>query len=241
MPDAIFENERLAAIYDAHDSPRDDLDHYIAIVAELGAHTVLDVGCGTGTFAIALAERGCEVIGVDPARASLEVAQEKPGSERVRWIHSRAAELPALQVDLATMTGNVAQAVVEPEDWAATLTRIRQALRPTGHLVFEVRDPAFEGWREWTRAASHRVVEVPGRGPVESWVELTTVELPLVSFRWTFVFPADDDVLTSDSTLRFRSQTEIEADLLEHGLEVEQVRDAPDRPGRELVFIARVR
>ena len=61
---------------------------------------------------------------------------------------------------------------------------------------------------------------------------------PLVTFRWTFVFP-DGDVLTSDSTLRFRERDEIEAALVANGYVVDDVRDAPDRPRREFVFLAR--
>jgi hypothetical protein len=53
------------------------------------------------------------------------------------------------------------------------------------------------------------------------------------------VFEADGSVETSDSTLRFRSRPEIASSLREAGFAVEDVRDAPDRPGRELVFIAR--
>ena len=45
--------------------------------------------------------------------------------------------------------------------------------------------------------------------------------------------------LPSASTLRFREQAEVEADLARHGFEVVDVRDAPDRPGKELVFLAR--
>jgi SAM-dependent methyltransferase len=143
MPDEIFEHPRLAAIYDALDPDRSDLDVYVAIAEELGAGSVLDVGCGTGTFALLLAERGLEVIGVDPAGASLSVARAKPGAERVRWIHGDATALLPLAVDLATMTGNVAQAIVDPRDWDETLRGVCDALRPGGHLVFETRDPAY--------------------------------------------------------------------------------------------------
>jgi hypothetical protein len=45
-------------------------------------------------------------------------------------------------------------------------------------------------------------------------------------------------VLTSDSTLRFRSHDELTHSLLAAGLVADEVRDAPDRPGREFVFIA---
>jgi len=39
--------------------------------------------------------------------------------------------------------------------------------------------------------------------------------------------------------LRFRDRDEIAASLAAVGFAVEDVRDAPDRPGREFVFIAR--
>jgi SAM-dependent methyltransferase len=239
MPDAIFEDARLAEIYDPLDAHRSDLDVYAALVDELGARSVVDVGCGTGTFACLLAQDAKHVTGVDPAVASLDVARRKPGADRVRWLIGDATTLPPLQADLLTMTGNVAQVFLTDEEWSSTLDAARLALRPGGVLVFEVRDPARQAWCEWNRGQSYRRVEVPDVGIVESWVEITRVHGPLVSFRWTFGFEADGAVLVSDSTLRFRTQPELRASLRAADLVVEEVRDAPDRPGQELVFIAR--
>ncbi len=237
MADAIFEHPRLAAMYDELDPDRRDLDVYKAIAEELGARRVLDVGCGTGTFALLLASNGLEVTGVDPASASLDVARAKPGSERVRWILGDATTLPPLEVDLATMTGNVAQGIVDEPVWDGTLRGVYEALHPGGYLVFETRDPAREAWREWALPASYEITEIDGVGAVEHWAELTAVNLPLVSWRWTFVFPSGD-VLTSDSTLCFRERDQVQAALVAHGYVVDDVRDAPDRPGREFVFFA---
>jgi SAM-dependent methyltransferase len=239
MADNAFEHPRLAAIYDALDADRRDLDAYVAIAEELGARRVLDVGCGTGTFAILLADRGFEVTGVDPALASLDVARAKPGSDRVRWIHGDAASLPPVQLDLATMTGNVAQAIVERSDWEASLRGVYEALRPGGYLVFETRDPAYRAWEGWNRAATYRVTEIDGVGAVESWQEVTEASDSLVTFRSTTVFASDGQVLTSDSTLRFRECDEVLTDLNQHGYATVDVRGAPDRPGREFVFFAR--
>ncbi|GAA0926162.1 class I SAM-dependent methyltransferase [Nonomuraea longicatena] len=239
MTDECFGHPRLAAIYDPLDPDRGDLDAYVRMVAEFGARRVVDLGCGTGVFALLLAGRGIEVVGVDPARASVDVARAKPGGDRVRWIHGDATALPPLRADLVTMTANVAQAIVEPEAWRRTLEAAYETLAPGGRLVFETRDPARRAWREWNREASLGVTEIPGVGAVETWVDLVEVEPPLVTFRWTYVFAADGQVLTSRSTLRFRERQEVEADLAAHGFLVEDVRDAPDRPGREFVFVAR--
>jgi SAM-dependent methyltransferase len=235
VADEIFEHPRLAAIYDALERDRSDLDVYVAIAEELGARRVLDVGCGTGTFALLIAERGLEVAAVDPARASLDVARAKPGAERVHWIHRDATALPALEVDLATMTANVAQAIVEQRDWEGTLRGVHEALRPGGHLVFETREPAAEAWLEWNRPESYGVTEIDGIGAVESWYDLVDVSLPLVRFRGTVVLP-DGEVLTSDSTLRFRERNEVLADLAAAGYTVDDPRRArPAGPGARLL------
>ncbi|MFD6134701.1 class I SAM-dependent methyltransferase, partial [Isoptericola sp. NPDC060257] len=238
VPDAIFADPTLARLYDPLDPDRRDLDPYLALARELGARQVLDVGCGTGTLAVLLAAEGVDVVGVDPAGASLDVARGKPGAGRVRWLHGDATTLPPLQVDLATMTGNVAQVFLTDDDWAATLRGVHAALFPGGRLVFETRDPARRFWERWTRERTHRHSDVPGFGVVETWTDLVDVSLPLVRFRGTFVL-ADGRVLRSDSTLRFREHDELAASLEEAGYVVEQVRDAPDRPGLEWVFVAR--
>lgn len=232
MVDAIFAHSRLALIYDAFDGERADLVAYLGLADELGARRVVDVGCGTGSFAVLLAQSGREVVGVDPAEASLEVAMTK--SATVTWLHGDATTLPALGVDLAVMTGNVAQVFLTDDAWAGTLRGIRAALRPGGHLAFETRRPEYRAWEAW---GGVRTLEVPGIGAVEQRLELVDVRLPLVSFRFTYTF-ADGTVLTSDSTLRFRDRDEVEASLRDVGYRVVDVRDAPDRPGREFVFIA---
>ncbi len=239
MADDIFANPRLAAVYDGLNGDRDDLDHYTAIVEELGALSVLDLGCGTGTFACLLAETGMNVTGVDPAAASLDVAKAKPYADRVQWLLGDATTVLSSPVDVVTMTGNAAQVFLSDAEWSTALAGARRSLRPAGRFVFEVRDPDARGWEDWTHEKSFSRIEIDGAGPVSSWVELTEVAFPLISFRWTFQFEADGSVLSSDSTLRFRERHEIESSLAAAGFDVLDVRDAPDRPGREFVFIAR--
>jgi SAM-dependent methyltransferase len=246
-PDPIFVDPRLARLYDAFDDDRGDLDLYVGLAERLGARTVLDVGCGTGVFALLLAERGLRVTGVDPAAASLEVARAKPGGDAVTWIEGGADAVAGLglDADLATMTGNVAQVFRTDADWAQALAAVYDALRPGGVLVFETRIPARQAWLGWTREHRSARRDIPGIGEVETWNDLLEVELPLVTFQGSYRFPPgvlpDGDVVTSVSTLRFRERDEIEASLDAAGFTVDEVLDAPDRPGLEWVFVARRR
>ena len=240
-PDAHFADPRLAALYDVFDETRDDLDAYVDLLDELSVRSVLDIGCGTGSLAVRLAERGLDVVGVDPAAASLDVARGKPCADRVRWLLGDATTLPPLQVDAAVLTGNVAQVFLTDEDWMAALRGIAAALRPGGTLVFESRRPERQAWRDWTPERTRLRRLVPGVGAVTTEGAVTRVAPPLVSFRSTYRFEDDGTVLVSDSTLRFRTEDELRSSLATAGFAVEEVRDAPDRPGLELVVVARRR
>ena len=239
MQDAIFAEPRLARIYDVWEGERIDLPNYLSIVAELGARSVLDVGCGTGNWASMLAERGFEVVGLDPAAALLDVARAKPGAQRVQWIHGDVTSLPALAVDLATMTGNVSNVFLTQQEWLTTLGGVHAALRPGGYLVFESVDPAGQPWLNWNRETAYVRRESPDAGVFESWLEVTQVDGDLVSTRRTYVFAADGATLTSEGIRRYPPRSLIEDSLISAGYELADVRGAPERPGLELVFIAR--
>ncbi len=194
VPDALFTDPRLAAIYDVLDDDRSDLSHYLRILDELGARSVLDVGCGTGSLPVLLAQRGLEVVGLDPAAASLEVARRKVGADRVRWVLGDASALPALQVDAVTMTGNVAQVFLDDLEWRSVLEVSFTSLRPGGALVFETRRPQALAWQSWTPEATRRRIQLPG-DVVETWHELLAEDGPLVTFRAWFRFERAGETL----------------------------------------------
>ena len=67
--------------------------------------TAVEVGCGTGSLAIALATArpDASVVGVDGDPVILELARRKTGAERVTWLEGLATtvELPAASADTA--------------------------------------------------------------------------------------------------------------------------------------------
>lgn len=235
-PDAAFADPHQAVLYDDLDGDRVDLDAYVAIAREVGAHQVIDIGCGTGSLAVRLASLGIAVVGIDPAAASLDVARGKADADRVTWVSGDATQLIEMDLtaDLVVMTGNVAQVFVEDHDWSAALAAVRASLRVGGWFVFETRRPEARDWENWDLAPTP-VTLADGRVAVVSRT-VTEVDLPLVTFEGSTVLGGE--VLRSASTLRFRDCDEVERDLRDHGFELTDVREAPDRPSKERVFVA---
>jgi hypothetical protein len=80
-----------------------------------------------------------------------------------------------LEVDLLTMTGNVAQVFTSDAAWAVALRCCRASIRKGGTLVFETRTPSRQAWRSWTRKQTAKTVVVPELGRVDALCEVTEV------------------------------------------------------------------
>lgn len=54
---------------------------------------ILDIGCGTGNYTIAMAEKKMDMVGIEPSSRMLEIAQKRNGS--IDWILGQAEEILA--------------------------------------------------------------------------------------------------------------------------------------------------
>ncbi len=107
------------------------------VLAGLGTEArVLDVGSGTGTFAIALAARlpEAEVIGVEPDAETRGIAQSKSGAEAVDWRVGFADALPVEDASCDRVTMSLLLHHLEPEAKRAALAEAHRVLRPGGRL-----------------------------------------------------------------------------------------------------------
>ena len=57
--------------------PHDDMPHLADLLNQREAHTLLDLGCGTGRHVLYLGERGFDVYGIDSAAAGLTSTQHR--------------------------------------------------------------------------------------------------------------------------------------------------------------------
>jgi SAM-dependent methyltransferase len=240
---AEYADPRIVALYDTLNPFADDTTFYLDLAERLSATVIADLGCGTGLLAVELAQRGCAVIGVDPAPKMLDVARCRDGGEQVRWIEGDAGQLGEIGADLVVMSGHVPQVIVDDDAWRATLTAIHTALRPGGRVAFESRNPQARGWEAWTSANSRRRVNDPLLGPVDVAIQLLGVQADLVSFEIRYLFAVSGDEVVSSGRLRYRSQDELSTALAEAGFAVENVYGNWDlRPAGpaepELIFVA---
>lgn len=231
MPqDVEFSDPRLVAVYDSVNGyqPGTQLDFYPELAVELGARSVVDLGCGTGMVTCELARRGLKVVGADPAPAMLAVARSRSGCGLVEWIEGGAEALGTRTADLVMMTGHVAQFFITDDDWNAALGFLRRALRIDGWLAFESRNPAALAWEGWT-AESPTVVHDPTHGRLQVWSEVESARDGLVHYANHYRFERTGDELVSSSVLRFRSLDELEASLAAHGFQTQRVYGDWDR------------
>jgi ubiquinone/menaquinone biosynthesis C-methylase UbiE len=98
---------------------------------------VLDVGCGTGTFAIALAARrpDAQVVGIDGDPTVLALAGAKAGAQRVTW---RAGVATALDGEADAGADAVVMSLLlhhlTRDAKVAALAEARRVLKPGGRL-----------------------------------------------------------------------------------------------------------
>jgi SAM-dependent methyltransferase len=219
------ENPRLATVYDTESLGRRDHGFYLALAETVGARSVVDIGCGTGAFAVDLSQRGCDVTGVDPAQPMLDIARTRPGTDAVDWIHGDASDVPSAAADLVVMMGHVAQYFIEDNAWAHLLDEVHRILTPGGRLTFETRNPRINWAELWTRERTTATHPHPDSGTFTAWVEMHEVSGSRESYTTVHcghtVLP-DGAHVTCAETLRFRSPDEIFASLETAHFDVER-------------------
>jgi ubiquinone/menaquinone biosynthesis C-methylase UbiE len=111
----------------------------VAVLADPLPGVVLDLGCGTGTFTVQLAEANpmVQVLGIDGDEAVLALARQKasPFGERVRFSKGLAGSLP---IEDAAVDVVIASLLLHHLSQASKLEALREARRvlsPTGRLV----------------------------------------------------------------------------------------------------------
>jgi SAM-dependent methyltransferase len=107
---------------------------------------VVDLGSGTGAYAVWMAARGCDVVGVDESAAMLDKARGKRiPTGHVAWVRGDLAQLPWASAIFDVALMHVTLEFVE--DPHAALTEAMRVLKPGGRLVLGL----IHGTGPWAR------------------------------------------------------------------------------------------
>ncbi len=129
----------------ARENERSLFNHYyarpavLALAGDVDGRRVLDAGCGSGTIAADLRDRGAVVSGFDGSPAMLELARRRLGNETDLRVADLARPLPYPDGVFDDVV--VSLVLHYLEDWSGPLAEVHRVLRPGGRLLVSVNHP----------------------------------------------------------------------------------------------------
>jgi ubiquinone/menaquinone biosynthesis C-methylase UbiE len=165
----------LAADFHAERYSQDNVAFWIPWLVELGGlcrgQRVLDLGCGTGGFAVALSEAtGAQVVGCDRSASFLAYARER--STAVEWVQGDAEDLPFADSSFdRVLMSLLLHQLDEPGRAIAEAFRV---LRRPGALVVRTVLPEAAAaripWRFFPTLVRVQAEQMPSLGEVTRWM-----------------------------------------------------------------------
>lgn len=225
--------DAIAPFYDLDlEGYDDDLDLYLALAEEFDG-PVLELGCGTGRVATALARAGCEVVGVDASAGMLAIARAAQDAERVTWLQ---ADMRSLDLDrrfaLVIVPLGGLQHLESVDDVVAAFDSIARHLDARGTAVIDVEAPSAQDFEAGPQPLLEHWTRAWRGGQVTKWVSV--VGAPSLGMRevtWHFdEQPATGGLRRHTAQFMMRTFTLAELELAGRlvGLEVAAAHGAYD-------------
>lgn len=122
--------------------PNGPTERELRLLGDVKGKRILELGCGTGSVAVAVAQQGAVVIGIDTSDERLAEARARDDAAEVRvdWHHGDLADLAFLRADSIDAVVSV-HALSEVDDVARLFRQVERVLRPGSAFVFSVEHP----------------------------------------------------------------------------------------------------
>jgi SAM-dependent methyltransferase len=122
--------------------PAGPTERELRLLGDVNGRRVLDLGCGVGQAAVALARQGATAIAVDASNGMLEQARRlaERHEVRVEWHHGDLADLAFLRADSIDLVFS-AFAVAEIGDVDRLFRQVHRVLHPNRAFVFSYEHP----------------------------------------------------------------------------------------------------
>lgn len=241
-PIAFFDDDYLR-IYRprfTEESTRQEVDFIESALALADGAAVLDLACGFGRHAIALAGRGYRVTGVDFNPRYLEIAAEEARRRSVeaRWVPGDMRELSFDAEFQGVYSYFTSFGYFSDAENERVIARVARALAPGGRFLIDLAN------RDWILThPQHRTWTQRDDGAL--LMEEVSLDLPTsrVTTRQMLIEPQGGSRVVKEFELRAYTCAELAALFARHGLRVHAVWGGPDRAphsteSRRLVMLA---
>lgn len=209
--------ERVAGVYDDWFTTYDP--HAIDLLAELANKgRALELGIGTGRFALPLAAKGVEVHGIDAAESMISRLREKSGGDRIQITMGNFAEVPVQEkFSLVYIVFNTFFALSSQDEQVQCFRNVAAHLEDGGCFVMEAFVPdvtRFQGGQvNWATKVTTDVVELDvGRHDaatqrvVSQKVVITDGSVRLYPVQIRYCWPSELDLMAQLAGLRLRER-----------------------------------
>lgn len=235
-------------------------DPFLTFAGVQSRQRVLDVGCGTGTITLAMAQRGCNLVGVDASAEYLAGARRRRSHPAITYEHGDAQNLAYGTASFdATVSLLAIDLIPDPEKAAAEMRRVT---RPGGVVACGTFDfgGGFAAFQmlldigavldDGLRAIRDYVVPRPlvrPNGQAQLWQRagfIDVVEVPIVT---SFDYESFDDYWKSQATGPTRPAQRLQAmpaerrDEIKHHVKSAYLTGLPDGPRSYAAIVRAVR
>lgn len=117
------------------------IDFLIEALGDLKGRSILDVGCGTGTLALALAKKGAKVTGIDLSHEMIEIAIKRAEDAHllIEWKQQNMMDMMSDHLfDAVVITIDSLNYLQDEAALRQTLRHVYDVLTPGGILLFDV-------------------------------------------------------------------------------------------------------
>lgn len=177
-------------LYDRENADEEPIGSFLLKLAQQTNGPILELGCGTGRFALYLARHGYTVTGLDVVPGMLARARQKAGSLPVRWVEADARQFQLSEkFSFIFEVGAMFEHLLNRPDQELFLANVRRHLTENGRFLLSAvfTKPAYmtssdeeEDWFEY-EAGDGRLIKVSG---ITSYDAVNQVRHETANRRW---------------------------------------------------------
>ena len=250
----IFRNSAWLYDVDNRDNLLDDIPFYIEYANQQQGE-ILELGCGTGRVALALATNGFNVTGLDLSEQMLDVFRAKLAgkpelADKITLVHGNMADFSFdRKFGMVVAPFRAFQALTDDRDIASSLVCIRDHLTEDGIFIVNVFNPRpimDESWIYPETIQWERHDEQTGNYVVKKhWGDRIDTENQVIYPHFAFEVTYPDgrtERIVDDLALKYYYSSQLRSVIDKAGMEIAEEYSWYDKTppgGREIIFVCR--